>query len=254
MSISQNEVSRFGLFDQPEVAVSENSMLGTHSSESVSNSLPDKSTKSNSLSQSNKDINQDSTAILDTSDTIAGFSDPLISPPATSNDTAIGDESTYNTDSNGKIEVSNLSNIANPYARRRMAVVGSVTALLLLGISGQFESSLPTLSGIQTPLAATPSKPVESTAMRANTILSNALLAAERHHKQYNTYRGLILNSDTTSVLGENMVVISAIVDGSCWYSALVPGYNNPPRWDATATRCNPDRLIQLQKDIDKSE
>jgi len=142
----------------------------------------------------------------------------------------------------------------NVHARRRMGVFGAAVALALAVVSGNV--GLPMhgiLSGLG-PMAATPQAPDQGATDAATLTLQSALKAAQEHHSVNGTYRGVALPAGVNAVTGQDMIVIASVINGACWYSAIVPGYDPTPRWDATASRCNPERLQQLQSDVDATE
>jgi hypothetical protein len=142
----------------------------------------------------------------------------------------------------------------NVHARRRMGVIGAAVALGLAVFSGNVSGSMPDILSGANPMAATPLAPDQEATQIATTALQNALNTAQGFYQANGTYRGAVLPSGVSAVTGKNMVVIASVINGACWYSAIVPGYDPTPRWDATASRCNPERLKQLQAEIDATE
>ena len=142
----------------------------------------------------------------------------------------------------------------NVHARRRMGVIGAGLALGLALFSGNIGVTLPTILSGSNSMAATPPVPDQGDIEAAKTALQNALNTAQGYYKSNGTYKGLTLTSGVSTVTGKNMVVIAAVINGACWYSAILPSYDPTPRWDATASRCNPERLKQLQAEINANE
>lgn len=148
-----------------------------------------------------------------------------------------------------------FSGNVNVHARRRAAVVGALVALGISLYQNDVDVALPAgLTAGSSTSAATPQSPNAATQQNAETMLNGALVQARAHHDATGTYRGFVAPGGIISVTGNNLIVLSAVVNGSCWYSAVVPGYDNPPRWDATAARCNGVKLAKLQADIDATE
>jgi hypothetical protein len=142
----------------------------------------------------------------------------------------------------------------NAHARRRMGVYGAVAALLFAVVTGNTNVSLTNLSAQVSAQSATPMVPDENTSAAAAQLLQSGLDAAREHRAATGSYRGTAFPTGIMSVTGSNIVVVTAVVNGSCWYTAIVPDYDSSPKWDATAKRCNPDRLAQLQTDVDAGE
>ena len=142
----------------------------------------------------------------------------------------------------------------NVHARRRMGVFGAAVALALAVVSGNVGLPMPGILSGPGPMAATPQAPDQGATDAATLTLQSALNAAQEHHSVNGTYRGVTLPAGVNAVTGQDMIVIASVINGACWYSAIVPGYDPTPRWDATASRCNPERLQQLQADVDATE
>jgi hypothetical protein len=144
--------------------------------------------------------------------------------------------------------------VANVHARRRMGVFGAVAALLFAVGTGSSDLSLTMLSGQVKAMSATPVAPDDTTSATAASVLQTGLGAARQNRATTGTYRGTLFPEGIVAVTGNDVVVLTAVVNGSCWYTAIVPDYDSSPKWDATAKRCNPQRLSQLQADLDAGE
>ena len=142
----------------------------------------------------------------------------------------------------------------NVHARRRMGVIGAALALGLAVISANVSVSIPSILSGANPMAATPQAPDQGATQIATIALQNSLNTAQVYYQAKRTYRGVTLPPGISAVAGKNMVVLASVINGACWYSAILPGYDPTPRWDATASRCNPVRLQQLQAEIDATE
>lgn len=151
-------------------------------------------------------------------------------------------------------DMSNAGNGVNIHARRRMGVVGALAALSLAVFSGNVGIPFPSALPGAVSQAATPSTPDAAATENATQQLRGVLEAAQAHRAANGTYRGFPIPVGVSVVSANDVIVIATVIDGACWYNAIVPGYDQAPRWDATASRCNPDRLAQLQARIDISE
>jgi hypothetical protein len=131
---------------------------------------------------------------------------------------------------------------ANVHTRRRGLALGVLAALGIALYNGNVNlpSQIPLLGSVQ---AAGPAAPDEQTSARANAKLSSMLAQASSIRATTGTFRGIEFPADVQTMQSDNMLVLSTVVDGSCWFAALMPGFDPIPRWDPTATRCNIDRL-----------
>lgn len=174
----------------------------------------------------------------------------MYSPTAT----AEGVPDTSENDSSLELEPMSEVTPVNVHARRRMGIYGALGALALAVISGNISLPVPSAISAVGPQAGTPQAPDAAASQVATSKLQAAIGTAQAHRQATGSYRGLSTEVGFTAVTGNDMVVIAAVIEGGCWYSAIVPGYDATPRWDATASRCNPDRLTQLQAEIDATE
>jgi hypothetical protein len=139
---------------------------------------------------------------------------------------------------------------ASVHSRRRGLALGVLAALGIALYSGEVNlpTQMPSLGSVQ---AVGPAAPDEQTSARANAKLSSMLAQAKAIRATTGTFRGIDFPADVQTMQSDNMLVLSTVVDGSCWFAAVLPGFDPIPRWDPTATRCNIDRLKVQQADVD---
>jgi hypothetical protein len=139
----------------------------------------------------------------------------------------------------------------NVHSRRRGIALGVLAALGIMFYNGDIPvpGSVPSLGAVQ---AATPAKPGAQTVARATTMLNSMIGQAEAIRTKTGTFRRISFPDGVQTMQSDSMLVLSVVVDGTCWYAAVVPGFDRIPRWDPTAMRCSLDRLKTHQTNVDQ--
>jgi hypothetical protein len=150
-------------------------------------------------------------------------------------------ENTTGTETNNDPVVPAKAEGRNPHARRRAIALGVLVALGFMYSNGDvtLPSSIPSMGLSQ---AVTPGQPSDAVIARATGTLTSMINQAAQIKAQTGTFHGIAFPADVQVMRSNNMLVLSTVIDGSCWYAALIPGFSPVPRWDPTAVRCSLDR------------
>lgn len=173
--------------------------------------------------------------------------------PSNANPTPVESPSTAGTNAGattGTTGENNAPAARTVHSRRRAVALGVLAALGIMFYNGDVKlpGAIPELAGVQ---AAKPGQPDDQTTAKARAMLSSMLGQAAAIRSQTGTFRGITFPADVQTMRSDNMLVLSTVVNGSCWYAAIMPGFDPIPRWDPTAMRCSLDRMKTLQADVD---
>lgn len=130
-----------------------------------------------------------------------------------------------------------------------MILTGSMAAIALVTLTnGSFESFVADkFSGVSS------SAEVQSASSDDPVVMLNNELASARAYAQQHggSLNGYIINAPLKGAAGGPHLVVTVVVNGTCWSSGITPGYpDNEVRTDPTGQRCNPQRLADVQAQI----
>jgi hypothetical protein len=138
----------------------------------------------------------------------------------------------------------------NIHSRRRAMALGVLAAFGIMYYNGdvRLPDAVPSLGAVQ---AATPGQPADQTVARASGMLNSMIAQADGIRSSTGTFRGIRFPAEVQTMRSDSMLVLSVVVDGTCWYAAIMPGFDRIPRWDPTAMRCSLDRQRTQQSGLD---
>lgn len=90
----------------------------------------------------------------------------------------------------------------------------------------------------------------DSGAAYAEELLTADLGRAQEHLTKYGTLKDFRPTQPVGGAIGANIVVLVVDVDGVCYSTGIVPGYDGSIQTDQTGQRCNADKLAELAKSI----